>query len=56
VHGFNLGYAISLGNFEDFVHYITPERVARGRVRFRPATPLTLRDDHPASQFRKLRI
>lgn len=65
VDGFNLGYAISPGSFEDFVKYVTPELIARGRIRPRPAAPLTLRErllgvgqrylpaDHPASRFRR---
>ncbi|WP_158782983.1 LLM class flavin-dependent oxidoreductase [Pantoea sp. BAV 3049] len=65
VHGFNLGYAISPGSFEDFIHYIIPELTARGRVTPPPATPLTLRerlqgegqrhlrDDHPGRRFRR---
>lgn len=64
VDGFNIGYAISPGSFEDFVHYVVPELAARGRIAARPATPLTLRerlqgegqsrlpDDHPISQYR----
>ncbi len=44
IDGFNLGYAISPGSFEDFVKYVTPELIARGRVRQRPVTPLTLRE------------
>ncbi|WP_244636222.1 hypothetical protein [Erwinia persicina] len=42
--GFNIGYAISPGSFEDFARYVIPELKARGRVAPRPAQPLTLRE------------
>ncbi|MEJ5065031.1 LLM class flavin-dependent oxidoreductase [Erwinia sp. MYb375] len=44
VDGFNIGYAISPGSFEDFARYVIPELKARGRVAPRPAQPLTLRE------------
>ncbi|PLR31447.1 5,10-methylene tetrahydromethanopterin reductase [Chimaeribacter californicus] len=65
VDGFNIGYAISPGSFEDFVRYVVPVLKARGRMAERPAHPLTLRErlfgagqrhlpaDHPASHFRR---
>ncbi|MFS2225943.1 LLM class flavin-dependent oxidoreductase [Pantoea sp. B65] len=65
VDGFNIGYAITPGSFEDFVHYVVPELTARGRLAPRPASPLTLRErllgagqrhlpeDHPARRFRR---
>ena len=43
VDGFNLGYAISPGSFEDFVQFVMPELTARGRVKPRPAAAGTLR-------------
>jgi len=44
VDGFNIGYAISPGSFEDFARYMLTELKARGRVAPRPAQPLTLRE------------
>ena len=66
VDGFNLGYAISPGSFEDFVEFITPELIQRGRIQPRAERAQTLRerlqgsgqrqlrDDHPGRRFRDL--
>jgi len=66
VDGFNLAYAISPGSFEDFVEFITPELIARGRLQPRNPLPQTLRErlqgegqrqlreDHPGRRFRQL--
>lgn len=65
VDGFNLGYAISPGSFEDFVRYVVPVLRERARIAERPAQAQTLRErlfgagqrnlpaDHPASRFRR---
>ena len=66
VDGFNLAYAISPGSFEDFVRWVVPELQARGRMRRVDGSSLTLRErlqgegqitlrnDHPGTQFRHL--
>jgi len=63
VDGFNLGWAISPGSFNDFIAWVMPVLRQRGRVRPQPAQPLTLRErltgqprlaaDHPATRFRR---
>ncbi|MDH5858972.1 LLM class flavin-dependent oxidoreductase [Lampropedia aestuarii] len=62
VDGFNFGYAINPGTFEDFVQHLSPELRRRGRIRPRPDAPQTLRErfqgqaqlrsDHPGRQWR----
>ncbi len=63
VDGFNLAYAITPGSVTDFIDYVKPELVKRGRAQteyapgtFReklidPASPYT-GSDHPASKVR----
>ncbi|TBU98622.1 LLM class flavin-dependent oxidoreductase [Stutzerimonas kirkiae] len=63
IDGFNLGYAITPGTFEDFIEFVVPELQRRGRVRTAYEGE-TLRqnlldgdssyvaDDHPAARYR----
>jgi FMN-dependent oxidoreductase (nitrilotriacetate monooxygenase family) len=55
IDGFNLAYAISPGSFEDFIRFIVPELRQRGRIRERPATPVTLRERFQGEGQRRLR-
>lgn len=55
IDGFNLAYAISPGSFEDFIRFVVPELRQRGRIRERPATPVTLRERFQGDGQRRLR-
>ena len=65
--GFNLGYAVSPGTFEDFITYVTPELRRRGRIRANYASGVLreklqgpgrarLSEDHPGAAFRRPQV
>ncbi|OPG04621.1 LLM class flavin-dependent oxidoreductase [Microbispora sp. GKU 823] len=67
VDGYNLGYAVSPGTFEDFIEYVVPELRRRGLVReayppgvlrekLQGAGRRRLGDDHPGAAFRRVEV